>query len=309
MKRIEIYNRIYGYAQGDMNYSIQAVPYKMKEGAAPDVIIDNAWSIDAYNFQIYSKNNNCILSVTNTAGNGFTANIKDYTTPKGANVYAYIWNLMREASSEVTIHSDGGIFREISYQPQTVNHGANYTENSFWKVSVEVSPTQLAEKPWEAFEASFSKESSTDVSYKTLSMDYSCKGQFGSGLYSKLWQFIPGEFYDRAEAFVYETSEGKRWIDAQQAMTPNYVTWGGWTLRQNYLNHINNSMKLQQQQCIYSLEADAQPGVVSVAITDGMDLQKSYVHYNCGIRYGHDSAQADIKMSKMVWIDFRQWNN
>ncbi|MEB3374215.1 hypothetical protein SFC43_16225 [Bacteroides sp. CR5/BHMF/2] len=83
LKRIEIYNRIYGYAQGDMNYSMQAVPYKMKEGATPDVIIDNAWSIDAYNFQIYSKNNNCILSVTNTAGNGFTANIKDYTTPKG----------------------------------------------------------------------------------------------------------------------------------------------------------------------------------------------------------------------------------
>ena len=73
LKRIEIYNRIYGYAQGDMNYSIQAVPYKMKEGAAPDVIIDNAWSIDAYNFQIYSKNNNCILSVTNTAGNQLSA--------------------------------------------------------------------------------------------------------------------------------------------------------------------------------------------------------------------------------------------
>ena len=29
LKRIEIYNRIYGYAQGDMNYSMQAVPYKM----------------------------------------------------------------------------------------------------------------------------------------------------------------------------------------------------------------------------------------------------------------------------------------
>src|SRR5699024_8076826 len=104
--------------------------YKMKPGAAPDVIIDNSWAIDAYNFQIYSKNNNCILSITNNAGNGFTANIKDYTTPKGANVYAYIWNLMREASSEITVHSDGGIFREISYQPQTVNHGASYTENS-----------------------------------------------------------------------------------------------------------------------------------------------------------------------------------
>lgn len=173
LKRIEIYNRIYGYAQGDMNYSMQAVPYKMKEGATPDVIIDNAWSIDAYNFQIYSKNNNCILSVTNTAGNGFTANIKDYTTPKGIDVYAYIWNMMRQASSEVTIHSDGGIFREVSYQPQTVNHGASYTENSFWKVSVEVSPVKLAEKPWEALQVSFGKESSTDVSYKTLSMDYS----------------------------------------------------------------------------------------------------------------------------------------
>lgn len=101
-------------------------------------------------------------------------------------------------------------------------------------------------------------------------MDYSCKGQYGNGLYSKLWQFIPGEFYDRAEAFVYETSEGLRWIDAAQAMTPNYVTWGGWTLRQNYLAHINNSMKLHRQQCIYSLEADAQPGVVSVAITDAI---------------------------------------
>lgn len=97
------------------------------------MIIDNSWAIDAYNFQIYSKNNNCILSITNDAGNGFTANIKDYTTPKGANVYAYIWNLMREASSEITVHSDGGIFREISYQPQTVNHGTNYTENSFGK--------------------------------------------------------------------------------------------------------------------------------------------------------------------------------
>lgn len=303
LKRIEIYNRIYGYAQGDMNYSMQAVPYKMKPGAAPDVIIDNSWAIDAYNFQIYSKNNNCILSITNNAGNGFTANIKDYTTPKGANVYAYIWNLMREASSEITVHSDGGIFREISYQPQTVNHGASYTENSFWKVSVSVSPTKLEDKPWEAFKVSFGKESSTEVSYKTKSMDYSCKGQFGNGLYSKLWQFIPGEFYDRAEAFVYETSQGLRWIDAAQAMTPNYVTWGGWTLRQNYLNHINNSMKLHQQQCIYSLESDAQPGVVSVAITDAIDLQKTYVHYNCGIRYGHDSARTDLKMSKMVWID------
>lgn len=309
LKRIEIYNRVYGYARGDMDYSMQAVPYKMREGAAPDVMIDNVWSIDAYDFQIYSKNNNCILSVTNTGGNGFTANIKDYTTPKGVNVYAYIWNLMREASSEVTIHSDGGIFREISYQPQTVNHGAGYTENSFWKVSVEVSPAQLADEPWEAFKVSFGKESSTDISYKTLSMDYSCKGQSGSGLYSKLWQFIPGEFYDRAEAFVYETSEGKRWIDAQQAMTPNYVTWGGWTLRQNYLDHINNSMKLHQQQCIYSLEADAQPGVVSVTVTDAMDLQKSRVHYNCGIRYGHDSVKADLQMSKVVWIDFRQWDN
>ncbi|MFR8836614.1 hypothetical protein [Bacteroides nordii] len=311
LKRIEIYNRIYGYTQGegDVNYSMQAVPYKMREGTGPDVIIDNVWAIDAYNFQIYSKNNNCILSVTNTGGNGFTANIKDYTTPKGANVYAYIWNMMRESFSEVTIHSDGGIFREISYQPQTVNHGADYTENSFWKVSVEVSPTKLAEEPWEALEVSFSKESSTDVSYKTLSMDYSCKGQFGNGVYSKLWQFIPGEFYDRAEAFVYETSEGKRWIDAAQAMTPNYVTWGGYTLRQNYLSHINNSMKLQQQQCIYSLSSDAQPGVVSVAITDAIDLQKTYVHYNCGIRYGHDSVKTDLKMSKMVWIDFRQWDN
>lgn len=35
LKRIEIYNRIYGYAQGDMNYSMQAVPYKMKEGQHP----------------------------------------------------------------------------------------------------------------------------------------------------------------------------------------------------------------------------------------------------------------------------------
>ena len=92
-------------------------------------------------------------------------------------------------------------------------------------------------------------------------------------------------------------------------MTPNYVTWGGYTLRQNYLSHINNSMKLQQQQCIYSLSSDAQPGVVSVAITDAIDLQKTYVHYNCGIRYGHDSVKTDLKMSKMVWIDFRQWDN
>ena len=127
------------------------------------------------------------MSITNNAGNGFTANIKDYTTPKGANVYAYIWNLMREASSEITVHSDGGIFREISYQPQTVNHGASYTENSFWKVSVSVSPTKLEDKPWEAFKVSFGKESSTEVSYKTKSMDYSCKGQFGNGLYSKLY--------------------------------------------------------------------------------------------------------------------------
>ncbi|MEB3374214.1 hypothetical protein SFC43_16220 [Bacteroides sp. CR5/BHMF/2] len=58
----------------------------------------------------------------------------------------------------------------------------------------------MAEKPWEALQVSFGKESSTDVSYKTLSMDYSCKGQFGNGVYSKLWQFIPGEFYDKAEA-------------------------------------------------------------------------------------------------------------
>ena len=50
-------------------------------------------------------------------------------------------------------------------------------------------------------------------------------------------------------------------------------------------------------------------GVVSVAITDAIDLQKTYVHYNCGIRYGHDSARTDLKMSKMVWIDFRQWDN
>lgn len=106
-----------------------------------------------------------------------------------------------------------------------MNHGASYTENSFWKVSVSVSPTKLEDKPWEAFKVSFGKESSTEVSYKTKSMDYSCKGQFGNGLYSKLWQFIPGEFYDRAEAFVYETSQGLRWIDAAQAMTPNYVTW------------------------------------------------------------------------------------
>ena len=131
LKRIEIYNRIYGYAQGDMNYSMQAVPYKMKPGAAPDVIIDNSWAIDAYNFQIYSKNNNCILSITNNAGNGFTANIKDYTTPKGANVYAYIWNLMREASSEITVHSDGGIFREISYQPQTNDHFIAVVDSGF----------------------------------------------------------------------------------------------------------------------------------------------------------------------------------
>lgn len=78
----------------------------------------------------------------------------------------------------------------------------------FWKVSVSVSPAELEEKPWKAFKVSFGKESSTEISYKTLSMDYSCKGQYGNGLYSKLWQFIPGEFYDRAEAFVYETSEG-----------------------------------------------------------------------------------------------------
>lgn len=311
LKRIEIYNRIYGYAKGggSMEYSIDGVPYKMRDKAEADVVIDNAWSIDAYNFQIYSKNNNCILNISNTTGNGFTSKIADYTSPKTFDVYAYIWNLMQEASSEITVHADSGIFREFSYQPQTVNHGAQYTENSFWKVSVSLSPEKLVDAPWEAFGASFSKESSTDVEYKTLSMDVACKGVSGNGFYGKRWQFVPGQFYDKAPAFVYETSSNLRMIDAVQAMTPNYVTWGGWTLRQNYPDHINNSMKLHKQQAIYTLGTDAQPGVVSVSIKDAIKLQKTQVHYNCGIRYGHQSTTAKLEMQKMVWIDFRQWNN
>ena len=292
-----------------MDYGFESYPYATKNGNPSDVCIDNTWVISAYNFQIYSKNNNCLLSVTNESGGGFSASIKDYTTPKGIDVYAYLWNLMQVASSEVTIHSDGRIFREVSYQPQTVVHGANYTENSFWKVSVAVSPTQLEEKPWEAFKASFGKESSTSVSYKTESMSVTCKGNAGKGLYGKRWQFVPGEFYDRGEAFVYEGSDNKRVIDAVQAMTPNYVLNGGWTLRQNYIDHINNSMKLYRQQCIYTLVADAQPGLVSVTLTDAMRLQKTKVHYNCGIRYGHESVDADVAMSKTVWIDFSCWDN
>ena len=309
LKRIEVYNRLYAYDKGDMDYGFESYPYATKNGNPSDVCIDNTWVISAYNFQIYSKNNNCLLSVTNESGGGFSASIKDYTTPKGIDVYAYLWNLMQVASSEVTIHSDGRIFREVSYQPQTVVHGANYTENSFWKVSVAVSPTQLEEKPWEAFKASFGKESSTSVSYKTESMSVTCKGNAGKGLYGKRWQFVPGEFYDRGEAFVYEGSDNKRVIDAVQAMTPNYVLNGGWTLRQNYIDHINNSMKLYRQQCIYTLVADAQPGLVSVTLTDAMRLQKTKVHYNCGIRYGHESVDADVAMSKTVWIDFSCWDN
>lgn len=309
LKQIEVYNRLYAYDKGDMDYAFDSYPYATKDGKPGDVCIDNTWVISAYNFQIYSKNNNCLLSVTNALGSGFSASIKDYTTPKGIDVYAYLWNLMQMASSEVTVHSDGGIFREVSYQPQTVVHGANYTENSFWKVSVAVSPTQLAERPWGAFKASFSKESSTAVSYKTESMSVTCKGNSGNGLYSKRWLFVPGEFYDRGEAFVYEGSGNKHVIDAVQAMTSNYVLEGGWTLRQNYLDHINNSMKLYRQQCIYTLVSDAQPGLVSVTLKDGMKLQKTKVHYNCGIRYGHESVDADVSMSKTVWIDYSTWDN
>ena len=131
----------------------------------------------------------------------------------------------------------------------------------------------------------------------------------GNGIYSKLWQFIPGQFYEKQPAFVYETSLNRRWIDAVQAMTPNYVTWGGYTLRQNYLAGINNSMKLHKQSCIYTLQSDANPGVVSVTVRDAMKLQKTKVHYNCGIRYGHQSSGAGIEMAKTVWIDFGQWEN
>lgn len=309
LKQIEVYNRLYAYDQGDMDYSMETHPYVTRDGKPADVTIDNNWTISAYNFQIYSKNNNCLLSVTNTSGGGFSANIKDYTTPKGIDVYAYLWNLMQESSSEVTVHADGGIFREVSYQPQTVVHGANYSENSFWKVSVSVSPTQLADRPWQAFKVSFGKESSTAVAYKTESMSVTCKGNAGKGLYGKRWQFIPGEFYDRQEAFTYEGSQNRRVIDAVQAMTSNYVLEGGWTLRQNYLDHINNSMKLFKQQCIYTLVSDAQPGLVSVTLTDGMKLQKTKVHYNCGIRYDHESVDTGISMSKTVWIDYAQWDN
>lgn len=309
LKQIEVYNRLYAYDMGDMDYSMESHPYATKNGVPAPVIIDNAWTISAYNFQIYSKNNNCILNVSNTAGSGFSATIEDYTTPKGIDVYTYLWNLMQEASSEVTVHSDGGVFREVSYQPQTVVHGASYTENSFWKVSVAVSPVQLAERPWQAFKSSFGKESSTAVAYKTESMSVTCRGNAGSGLYGKRWQFTPGEFYDRAEAFTYEGSGNRRVIDVMQAMTSNYVLAGGWTLKQNYLDHINNSMKLFRQQCVYTLEADAQPGLVSVTLTDAMKLQKTKVHYNCGIRYGHESAVAGVSMSKTVWIDFACWDN
>lgn len=54
------------------------------------MVIDNAWTLSAYNFQIYSKNNICLLSVTNAFSGGFSAAIKDYTTPKGIDVYAYL---------------------------------------------------------------------------------------------------------------------------------------------------------------------------------------------------------------------------
>ena len=310
LKSIEIYNRVYGYAKGDnLDYKIETSPYKMREGIEPDVVIDNNWTISAYNFQIYSKNNNCILSIANTTGNGFACNVRDYTTPKTFNVYAYLWNLMQEASGEVAVHADGNVFREISFQPQTVNHGSSYTENSGWSVSVGVSPVKLADEPWQAFKVSFSKTSGTSVSYKTKTMDLACKGRMGNGIYSKLWQFIPGQFYEKQPAFVYETSLNRRWIDAVQAMTPNYVTWGGYTLRQNYLAGINNSMKLHKQSCIYTLQSDANPGVVSVTVRDAMKLQKTKVHYNCGIRYGHQSSGAEIEMAKTVWIDFGQWEN
>lgn len=180
-------------------------------------------------------------------------------------------------------NSDGGGFREVSYQPQAVVHGASYIENSFWKVSVAVSPTQLEEKTWQAFKASFSKESSVSVVYRTASMSVTCKGNAGNGLYGKRWQFISGEFYDYGEAFVYEGSSNLRVIDAVQAMMPNYILGGGWMLCQNYIDHINNSMKLYRQQCIYTLVTDVLPGLVSVTLTDVMKLQKSKVHYNCGI--------------------------
>lgn len=308
LKHIELYNRVYGYARGSgIDYAVEKVDYKMKEGQTPDIIIDKIWTIDAYNFQIYSKNNNCIVSVDNSSGSGFTCRVQDYTTPKSANVYAYIWNLMTEASSEVTIHANGNIFREISYQPQTVNHGSSYAEASSWRVSVGVSPFKMA-KPWEAFKASFAKESTTSVSYKTATMDLASKGQMGDGLYSKLWQFVPGQFYDKQPAFVYETADNLRVIDAVQAMTPNYVTWGGWTLREDYQKHINNNMYLFQQQCIYTLESDSNPGLISVAIKDAVKLQKTEVHYNCGIRYGHQSSHAEMESGKMVLIDFGQWD-
>lgn len=310
LKHIEVYNRVYGYAKGNgMDYSVETAAYKAREGQEADIVIDNDWVIDAYNFEIYSKNNNCILSVYNTTGNGFTCNVRDYTTPKTLNVYAYIWNLMKGASSEVTVHSDGNVFRELSYQPQTVNHGSTYSEESAWHVSVSVSPVKLAEAPWEAFRASFGMESSTAVSYKTQTMDLASKGQMGDGLYSKLWQFIPGQFYDKKPAFVYETGLNLTLIDAPQAMTPNYVTWGGYTLRQNYQDGINNSMKLHKQQCIYTLQSDANPGIVSVAMRDAVELQKTEVHYNCGIRYGHQSSGTEMSVAKMVLIDFGQWNN
>ena len=310
LKSIEIYNRLYGYASGDgISYSIGTSPYKKREGADADVIIDNSWVINAYNFQIYSRNNNCILSVSNTAGNGFSCNIRDYTTPKSVNRYAYVWNLLREASSEVTVSADGNVFREISYQPQTVNHGSSYTESSGWNVSVAVSPAKLESKPWEALKVSFSKTSTNSINYKTQTMDLSCKGLMGNGMYNKKWQFIPGQFYEKQPAFYYDPDTNQPLIDAVQTMTPNYITWGGYTLRQNYLEGINNSMKLHKQQCIYSLQSDADPGIVSVTIQDAMNLQKTEVHYNCGIRYGNQSATTGMSMTKMVMIDFGQWNN
>lgn len=213
LKRIEIYNCIYGYVQGDMNYFMQVVFYKMKLGVVFDVIIDNFWVIDVYNFQIYSKNNNCILSIMNNVGNGFIVNIKDYIIFKGVNVYVYIWNLMWEVFSEIIVYLDGGIFREISYQLQMVNYGVSYIENFFWKVFVFVLFIKLEDKFWEVFKVLFGKELFIEVFYKIKLMDYFCKGQFGNGLYSKFWQFIFGEFYDRVEVFVYEMSQGLCWID------------------------------------------------------------------------------------------------
>ena len=39
------------------------------------------------------------------------------------------------------------------------------------------------------------------------------------------------------------------------------------------------------------------------------EAAEAKVHYNCGIRYGHESAVTDVSMSKTVWIDFNCWDN